>query len=57
LRDRTWLEQQWDVARLQTRERKAGAVLALDEIQKVADWSSAVKLLWDADTHWGQANA
>jgi uncharacterized protein len=57
LRDRTWLEQQWDVARVQTRERKAGAVLALDEIQKVADWSSAVKLLWDADTHWGQANA
>ena len=57
LRDRTWLEQQWDVARLQARERKAGALLVLDEIQKVADWSSAVKLLWDADTHWGQANA
>jgi len=37
LRDRTWLEQQWDVARLQTRERKAGAVLALDEIQKVLE--------------------
>ena len=53
LRDRTWLEQQWDVARLQARERKAGALLVLDEIQKVADWSSAVKLLWDADTHSG----
>ena len=53
LRDRTWLEQQWDLARLQARERKAGALLVLDEIQKVADWSSAVKLLWDADTHSG----
>src|SRR5580704_1432756 len=45
LRDRTWLEQQWDLARLKARERKAGALLVLDEIQKVADWSSAVKLL------------
>jgi hypothetical protein len=53
LRDRTWLEQQWDIARLQARERKAGALLVLDEIQKVADWSSVVKLLWDADTHSG----
>src|SRR6202041_2318804 len=53
LRDRTWLEQQWDIARLQAGERKAGALLVLDELQKVADWSSAVKLLWDADTHSG----
>jgi predicted AAA+ superfamily ATPase len=56
LRDRTWLEQQWDIARLKTKEgktRKTGALLVLDEIQKVADWSSIVKLLWDADTHSG----
>lgn len=51
LRDRTWLEQQWDIARLKAKEGKIGAILVLDEIQKVADWSSAVKLLWDADTH------
>jgi predicted AAA+ superfamily ATPase len=51
MRDRTWLEQQWDIARLKAREGKAGALLVLDEIQKVADWSNAVKLLWDADTH------
>lgn len=51
LRDRTWLEQQWDIARLKAGESKAGALLVLDEIQKVADWSQAVKLLWDADTH------
>ena len=53
LRDRTWLEQQWDIARLKAGERKAGALLVLDEIQKVADWSNAVKWLWDADTHAG----
>jgi predicted AAA+ superfamily ATPase len=50
LRDRTWLEQQWDIARLKAGESKAGALLVLDEIQKVANWSSVVKLLWDADT-------
>ena len=53
LRDRTWLEQQWDIARLKARESKAGALLVLDEIQKVTDWSSVVKLLWDSDTHSG----
>jgi predicted AAA+ superfamily ATPase len=53
LRDRTWLEQQWDIARLKAKEEKTGALLVLDEIQKVANWSSVVKLLWDADTHCG----
>src|SRR5271170_2033051 len=53
LRDRTWLEQQWDIARLNAKESKTGALLVLDEIQKVANWSSVVKLLWDADTHSG----
>jgi predicted AAA+ superfamily ATPase len=53
LRDRTWLEQQWDIARLKARQGKSGALLVLDEIQKVHDWSSAVKLLWDADTQAG----
>ena len=52
-RDRTWLEQQWDIARLKAGESKSGALLVLDEIQKVAHWSSVVKLLWDADTHSG----
>ena len=53
LRDRTWIEQQWDAARLKAREGKAGALLVLDEVQKVSDWSAVVKLLWDADTHAG----
>src|SRR5512137_1770011 len=47
LRDRTWLEQQWDAARLKAREGKAGALLVLDEIQKVPGWPDLVKLLWD----------
>ena len=53
LRDRTWLEQQWDITRLKAKEGKNGALLVLDEIQKIPDWSSVVKLLWDADTHSG----
>jgi predicted AAA+ superfamily ATPase len=51
LRDRTWLEQQWEGARLKARENRAGALLVLDEIQKVPGWPDLVKLLWDADTH------
>jgi len=53
LRDRTWLEQQWDIARLKARESKTGALLVLVEIQKATNWSSLVKLLWDADSHSG----
>ena len=53
--DRTWLEQQWDIARLKATEGKSGALLVLDEIQKITDWPNVVKLLWDADTHSGAA--
>lgn len=51
LRDRTWLEQQWEAARLKARGIKTGALLVLDEIQKVPGWPGVVKLFWDADTH------
>src|SRR5208283_2258689 len=51
LRDRAWLDQQWELGRLKAKETKKGAVLVLDEIQKIPDWSAAVKLLWDADTN------
>lgn len=53
LRDRTWINQQWEVARLKAREAKAGALLVMDEVQKVPGWSDIVKLLWDADTYAG----
>src|SRR5208283_5832468 len=43
LRDRTWIEQQWDMARLKAQESKTGALLVLDEVQKVSDWSNVVK--------------
>lgn len=51
LRDRAWLAAQWDAARFKARDAGSqGAVLALDEIQKVAGWSETVKRLWDEDT-------
>jgi predicted AAA+ superfamily ATPase len=53
LRDRIWLEQQWDIARLKAGQTKTGALLVLDEIQKASDWPGIIKLLWDADTHSG----
>jgi predicted AAA+ superfamily ATPase len=34
---------------------KTGALLVLDEIQKITDWPNVVKLHWDADTHSGVA--
>lgn len=51
LRGPEWIEQQWQAARLVTAEAgKAGAVLVLDEIQKIPGWSESVKRLWDEDT-------
>jgi hypothetical protein len=52
LRGRDWIEQQWDSARLEAGDAgKRGAVLVLDEIQKIPNWSETVKRLWDEDTH------
>lgn len=51
LRDPAWLAAQWERARLLAKDTgKVGAVLALDEVQKVSGWSEAVKRLWDEDT-------
>ena len=51
LRDRVWIEQQWDAARLLTKAGgRRGAILALDEVQKVPGWSETVKRLWDEDS-------
>ena len=49
LRGAGWIGQQWEAARLEA-TGKAGAVLVLDEIQKIPDWSETVKRLWDEDT-------
>lgn len=51
LRAPEWIAQQWDAARQAARDTgRRGAVLALDEIQKITGWSETVKRLWDEDT-------
>jgi uncharacterized protein len=50
LKSRAWIEQQWEVARTKATAGRGGAVLMLDEIQKIPGWSETVKRLWDSDT-------
>jgi predicted AAA+ superfamily ATPase len=51
LRGAEWIAEQWEAARLAARAAgKRGAVLVLDEIQKIPGWSETVKRLWDEDT-------
>ena len=51
LRGVEWVAQQWEAARLLAQDAgKAGAVLVLDEIQKIPGWSETTKRLWDEDT-------
>lgn len=55
LRGVQWIEQQWEAARSLADEADAdGALLVLDEVQKVTGWSETVKRLWDADTRTGR---
>lgn len=49
LRGADWIAQQWEASRLEAR-RSDGAILVLDEVQKVPGWSEATKRLWDEDT-------
>ncbi|RKY16217.1 MAG: AAA family ATPase [Planctomycetota bacterium] len=53
LRDAAWLATQWERARALVGESDDGAILAVDEIQKVVGWSETVKRLWDEDTRDG----
>ncbi len=51
-----WLDQQWQQGRLLARQgAPGGAVLVLDEVQKIPGWSESVKGLWDEDTASGLA--
>ena len=51
LRGSDWLDQQWQLGRFLVQEAgKSGALLVLDEVQKLPQWSEAVKRLWDEDT-------
>jgi hypothetical protein len=51
LRGTSWIEQQWEVGRsLLGQAGRSGAILVLDEIQKIPGWSETVKRLWDEDS-------
>ena len=48
-----WIDQQWAIARRIAEVEATPAILALDEVQKVAGWAEAVKANWDADAASG----
>lgn len=54
LKNRMWMEQQWETARALVRSGlRQGSLLILDEIHKISGWSETVKRLWDEDTAAG----
>jgi predicted AAA+ superfamily ATPase len=53
-RGRDWVVEQWELGRiLATGNARRGAILVLDEVQKVPQWSETVKRLWDEDARAG----
>lgn len=54
LRSAVWLEEQWAIARGLHADGGQPVLLAIDEVQKVGDWSERVKRLWDEDTFAGR---
>ncbi len=49
LQNLAWIQQQWEVARSKVASSE-GALLIIDEVQKIPHWSDAIKALWDYDT-------
>lgn len=49
----SWLQTQWALSRKAAKAAEGGALLLLDEIQQVPNWSAAVKALWDEDRRLG----
>ena len=46
-----WIDQQWSIARERVKQTKSSNfVIAIDEIQKIGNWSEVVKKNWDLDT-------
>ena len=45
-----WLRNEWEKARIEQKQKQKEMILAIDEIQKIPEWSSIVKLLWDEDS-------
>jgi len=57
LAQKEWLRNEWEQARALAKNNVTGntddgAILVVDEIQKITDWSAMVKLLWDEDTRY-----
>lgn len=48
--DSTWIEAQWHIARTKITGDQP-VILALDEIQKIPNWTTIVKKLWDEDRY------
>lgn len=53
LRDRAWIRAEWAEAR-KLALRGRDAVLVLDEVHQITQWSETVKRLWDEDTAAGR---
>ncbi len=54
--DREWINRVWEAARATTMlNGNAEHLLVIDEVQKIDNWSEAVKKEWDADT-WNGVN-
>lgn len=49
LQNEAWIRQQWEVARNLV-EPGRGALLIIDEAQKIPYWSETIKALWDQDS-------
>ena len=48
--DAVWISQQWEAARIKYRSKKQhSAILVIDEVQNVDNWSEQVKKEWDRD--------
>jgi predicted AAA+ superfamily ATPase len=48
--DAVWISQQWEAARIKYRSNeKHSAILVIDKVQKVENWSEQVKKEWDRD--------
>jgi predicted AAA+ superfamily ATPase len=50
LSSREWLANVWEQARFLQKQRGKDTILVIDEVQKIPQWSSVVKQLWDEDT-------
>ena len=53
-RDARWLVRHWEQVRMEADRAEPSFVFAIDEIQKIPNWSDTVKGLWDADRRQGR---